>query len=414
MKTRRTGRAVLVCLLLVVTLIAGCATMNPVVWLGMSVGVSKPFLIARSDKPMGWGFVSHPYLWMLESNTAFLTYSVVGDIHEGNPGVAAADWPAYSRDAGQTWQFGDPRTWGSYTSPFALSAKKGDTIIFSPGFTFGMVTYPDGSATAHRYDSRKHIDEDPNIIVSEGVWSDGKAWYGPRPVTFRTEFPAIVVHSSPHGVLLPDGSVLCHTSVRAAPNAKKTHCLLFRSTDRGQTFEQYSVIAAPEDTPWGDEGGGESAMLRLPDGKLLCVMRTGTTADPWRFADDMLQCESTDDGKTWTRKRLRRAGVCPKLLRMSNGILVCAYGRPGNYVMFSLDEGKTWVRPTALTANDAKTSGYIGLAEVAPGRLLVTYDLYDSPPRGMWLWEPEYMNAVYGVFVDVSGPDLNKPSDGTP
>lgn len=50
---------------------------------------------------------------------------------------------------------------------------------------------------------------------------------------------------------------------------------------------------------------------------------------------------------------------------------------------------------------DAQTSGYIDVCEVAPGRLLVVYDVHNTPSSKIWLWEPKEHNGVYGMYVDV-------------
>ena len=94
-------------------------------------------------------------------------------------------------------------------------------------------------------------------------------------------------------------------------------------------------------------------------------------------------------------------GVYPKLIRMGNGVLVLAFGRCGNNLSFSLDGGRNWGREVALTYADVKTSGYCDVVEVGPSRLFAVYDLYNTDPARLWLWEPKEVNGVFGVFVDV-------------
>ena len=116
----------------------------------------------------------------------------------------------------------------------------------------------------------------------------------------------------------------------------------------------------------------------------------------------MLLARSSDGGVTWTKRFLNRPGVMPKLLRMSNGVLVCAFGRPGNNLMFSLGDGMSWGGEMMITAADARSTGYLDVVEVGPGRLLVVYDAYNTTLAKFWLWEPpDEMNGLFGVFVDV-------------
>lgn len=55
----------------------------------------------------------------------------------------------------------------------------------------------------------------------------------------------------------------------------------------------------------------------------------------------MLLARSTDKGVTWTRFILSAPGVRPKLAFMSNAFRACAFGRPGNNLMFRTDGERT-------------------------------------------------------------------------
>ena len=177
---------------------------------------------------------------------------------------------------------------------------------------------------------------------------------------------------------------------------------MLRSSDRGHTFA-ISTIATHADAPWGVEGANEPALVLLPDGELLCVMRTGGPGYGGRngFSYPLLEARSRDGGKTWKHRKMSISGVMPKLLLMSNGVLALATGRSGNALYFSLDGGRTWPSQIDLTPADVQTSGYCDVVEVSPGRLLAVYDMYDTDPKGIWLWEPKEVNGVFGVFVDV-------------
>jgi hypothetical protein len=56
---------------------------------------------------------------------------------------------------------------------------------------------------------------------------------------------------------------------------------------------------------------------------------------------------------------------------MHDGTLVCSTGRPGVFLMFSRDGGRTWTDHTPVDGE--RYSGYSAVCEVAPGRLLVGY-----------------------------------------
>jgi hypothetical protein len=103
-----------------------------------------------------------------------------------------------------------------------------------------------------------------------------------------------------------------------------------------------------------------------------------------------MQCRSFDGGKAWSRpERLAAHGVDPDLVLMSNGVLACTFGRPGLHIMFSEDGcGYSWGYRTQI--GDWPSSAYMGIAEVAPGELLLIYDRCRKPgggrdPRQCWV-----------------------------
>ena len=122
----------------------------------------------------------------------------------------------------------------------------------------------------------------------------------------------------------------------------------------------------------GSEGPNEAGLVRLPDSRLFCIFRTGN-------GDYMGGTWSSDDGKTWSPPiSTGFKGVAPHLRLMSNGLLVCTFGRPGVTVMFSPDEGKSWAAVTPIFKG--KSTGYTDVIEVGPGKLFVVYD--SLPPGG--------------------------------
>ena len=78
---------------------------------------------------------------------------------------------------------------------------------------------------------------------------------------------------------------------------------------------------------------------------------------------------------------------------MKNGVLVCTYGRPGNWLAFSLDDGRTWRGHFCL--HDGPTTSYNSVEEVAPDTLLVVYDGHRLDENG------NLTQAVMGMRVTV-------------
>ncbi len=181
-------------------------------------------------------------------------------------------------------------------------------------------------------------------------------------------------------IILRDGTLLAansgcfaqdKTPVGSYPTefgAKKYRGFVTRSTDRGLTWEYLATVTA--DPTLGTEGCNEMDLVRAPNGDLLCLFRTGGHAS---HPSPLFQCRSTDEGKTWgAPERVADRGVWPNCAVTSEGVIVCTYGRPGNWLTFSLDSGRTWVGHFCFDA--ARSTSYNSIEEVSPGRLLVMHD----------------------------------------
>jgi hypothetical protein len=200
----------------------------------------------------------------------------------------------------------------------------------------------------------------------------------------------------------------------------KSAVMLFETEDGGRTWLERNLILAAEDTP---EGADETSLVRLANGDLYALSRTGSL---------LLHTRSADLGKTWTPPEPVRladtgeyiTGVWPVVRRLRRGGLACVYGRPkatfasieqarafdyvaehyghcGKFVMIDPSgTGREWqgridlhVLETELQAQmgvpenqrlrvqedtnvrDSNSWEYLSLNEVEPDVLLVTYDV---------------------------------------
>lgn len=363
---------------------AGCVTAGGGFGGGPGIRKSKPFIIARSPRPYGWGYWSHPYMCKV-GNAVTVVYNLSGDggvnweiQHTIDP---SRDGPAFSPDGGQTWIVG------------ATNLTPEQRRLASP---IGQIECAEGTL------SFSHVMSDGGLSLR---WVDKDGVPGER---FKASVALPEGISSPawpstRGVQLDDGTLLIpFYGWSGMGNPFST--FLMGSRNRGSSWSHFCTVATIKDSPWGSEGPCEPALTRTSDGKLICLMRTGgagaesgTTASP-----SMLLSISEDQGKTWKHRRMAYPGVMPKIIRLRNGILVAAFGRPGNNVIFSHDEGLTWGNEFALSSAGAKTSGYCDIVEVSPNRVLAVYDAIDAPLSDIWLWEPVYATAVKGVFFDVT------------
>ena len=144
---------------------------------------------------------------------------------------------------------------------------------------------------------------------------------------------------------------------RGRPRLKlNTSTAIIRSRDRGRSWQYVTAFHAADVKPvYGvsdrpvDEGFCEPDITPLPNGDVLCVMRTGSYSPMW-------QARSTDGGHTWSVPvPTGWQGVKPRLEVLPNGVLACAagrgaYGHPQvTHVMLSLDgTGEHWEYPFAF------------------------------------------------------------------
>ena len=162
-----------------------------------------------------------------------------------------------------------------------------------------------------------------------------------------------------------------------------------RSEDRGRTWAYWSTVAYNPDI--GLESFCEADLLVLPSRDIMCFMRTGGSGGRYT---PLYLCVSHDDGRTWGEPRpIADRGVWPNACRMASGVVVVTYGRPDNWLAFSLDNGRTWVGHTCFYRG--ATTSYNSVEEIEPGTLLVVYD------RQSLLGDGSMGRGTVGTFVRV-------------
>jgi len=176
-----------------------------------------------------------------------------------------------------------------------------------------------------------------------------------------------------------------------------------KSTDRGESWAYLSTIAY--DPSVGTESFCEPVIALLPDGDILCIMRTGS-------GELLYQARSNDGGRTWSKPESTGAiGVDPDLIVLSDGTIACSYGRvqpeseieplasmypnlhasTGDHIMFSTDGGVTWTDHTTVYAGPS--TGYTGIEETHPNQVLYTFDTLG------YGWQP--YNTIRVVTIEV-------------
>lgn len=199
------------------------------------------------------------------------------------------------------------------------------------------------------------------------------------------EFPPRLKAPTPRDVtVLPDG-VLLWALASQHPDSDRIYCRVtcLASRDAGRTWHVRGVIADARDTSWG-YGLGEQSLVCLPNGDILCVMRTKDSNE----AGDthyLAATRSMDGGITWTPPaQLAPFSVTPHLLALENDAVAVIYGRPGVHVKATGDSGKTWSESVPVVGPSEK-------------------DLLARPLDEWWTIRHDFSCA--NTSVAVTGPD---------
>lgn len=287
-----------------------------------------------------------------------------------------------------------------------------------------------------------------------------KTLQGPIDISFRIPNPNFYGSTDdggrPYGAMrlhrriveLPGGDLLTtiyglqkgdNTPSGYTQTMMKTRVMLFRSKDKGRSWDYISTVAA--DPSVGTEGFTEPVIVRIAHGRharrLICLMRTG---------HELYQAFSDDEGATWSKpaprvfadrdvyktdewadmfKDVKRNGVLisrnpvefigavvdPDLIQLRSGVLVASFGiriparacfaHPGhpwngNYLAFSLDNGDTWSHVAQLTSG-VSTTHYTAIEELPEkNSFFVIYDF--------GYWGSKIGRYVYGRKVKVGLP----------
>jgi len=125
------------------------------------------------------------------------------------------------------------------------------------------------------------------------------------------------------------------------------------------------------------EGFREADIVQAANGDLICMMRTGGRNGGTLnlFPTPMYCSRSADAGQSWTPPaQVADRGVCPNLVVLNNGIIVCTYSRPGNWLIFSDDHGVTWQGAFQF----GTTRDYNYIEEVAPNVVQVYHETVEN------------------------------------
>jgi hypothetical protein len=168
--------------------------------------------------------------------------------------------------------------------------------------------------------------------------------------------------NSPHGpIQLADGRLLYAGKTLWRSPERVGAC---ESTDDGQSWRWLAEIPArPGDDP---QDYHELHAVETTDGRIIAVIRNHNPTN----ADETLQSESSDGGRTWSAPRpIGVWGYPAHLLRLRDGRLLMSLGHRraplGNQARVSGDQGRTWSEPLVVSPDGSNGDlGYPSSVEV--------------------------------------------------
>ena len=221
----------------------------------------------------------------------------------------------------------------------------------------GVPTYYTGE-DGYLYEKRTGI-KGTNEFVA--FWSDdqGKTWtqaqYDQSPLLWT--FGTHPFEDTDGTLIMP--SFGCFTHEQTASRIDSSG--LFRSTDGGKTWGDFSLIAS--DAEGMKIAYNETAIQPMPDGTWVAVMRTEWRNHHAGEAASSSVSFSTDRGRTWSKPQFAFIGAVPQTTLLADGALLVATSF--SKWRLSYDGGHTWSREVP-----ARTNGYPWLTHVTPNLLM--------------------------------------------
>lgn len=234
--------------------------------------------------------------------------------------------------------------------------------------------------------------------VTEGVFvrqsrDGGHSWGDARKVD-TAPFP--VAWSRGAIVELADGSLLLPLAGQRSDSYRDIQqplaSFVLRSLDRGNTWKFHATVA--EDVN-GTRDFDEPAMAALPNGRLLCMLRSHVSPRRDPPGGYLYVTQSEDGGATWAKPRKTSMWGHPAhLLALRDGRVLCTYGyrmHPGPGVRACVSrDGVAWnpqdiftVHEVAGLDSDHLQIGCPSSVEFEDGRILTAYQTWMEGRQGI-------------------------------
>lgn len=363
------------------------------------IELTEPVMVAMAEQKEEWGYFQFPGIGRAKDGTLIVSWTMKGDTYKMYGRKSPREMtPMMSKDGGLSWikrdrnyimerEKSDPvlRNGGrlSICTPTCKNIREYDGFPWPVGQYGDKTFYPMDSLPDELQGIYVNIYDNNNKksnAIHARLNDPGLLRYAIdnlMPILWRGNIRQLADQSLVAGVYpcyyLDTPGGLAHSGVS-----------FYRSTDEGRTWNVISRIPFKLDgiaVSRDGESFEEPFFEILADSTFICVMRTGSKSP-------MYQTFSTDNGKTWTDpKPFTSNGVRPRLMKLNNGVLVLASGRPGVQIRFSLDgTGRKWTDPIEMNSFvDEKgkvhfwsTCGYAYILEESENSFYIVYSDFTS------------------------------------
>lgn len=342
---------------------------------------------------VGPGFKAHlnfPYLQQRYDGTLVANYTV-GQTQSG----LQFGKQAISTDNGQTWSASTSVIDGGQIQIIKPAGQfsRGFSVGFSTASPAGQTNFTNSSFTSN------------NGGVS---WIPGVSHFDMAGV------PYTVVSGAFGDVVDAGGGTWLMPAFGTRAGGSTFENILLESTNQGINWTHKSTISpfiAGLNLNMGPEGPTETSLLKLDNGDLLAVFRTGQafpSTDVNLTTPSIFWAKSTDGGSTWgTAKMLGVSGSFPLLKKLDDGSVAMTYGRYGAKVMFADPTGTRWSEPTVIY--EGPGTGHTEMRRLSDGRYAYVYDqsgFYPPPWNGSvpsgYVYDNDQSANLIAAILDIT------------
>lgn len=347
------------------------------------VELAKPVLVKRSSS-----FLWFPSLVKLSNNDVLAKMYIIPDMD------------LYSFMGSLTWSSDQGRTWSDeqgavFYGPTGFNDSRGNHIMLP----FELYRLSNMEGKGHGA---------PHNVIPAGKrevrYRSRKATVSGFPYPDESKSPEIGLSGfSLDGQVIDslEGGYL--TTLFGTFVGQRRACNVLAKSSNGLDWEVVSVIAPADCGLPGKDGPTETALLRLKDGRLMCVFRLQSN-HPFG------QTWSQDEGRTWSepnRMPEQLFSVEPRALVTAEGAILMVGGRPGIYLWVNKDGcGSSWetidvrrhhntVVPDEPIREPQQTTAYTDIIALGGNDYLY---IYDRIPCG-WNAIPDDSSLTNSVWV---------------